>query len=255
MPSTGHAAPQQHQAPFGGSVQMHPSGDGGAGHEEAHDGADHGNVQASASAAAPLFSHYAEGAGDGAAAPVQKKEKLPEGQEGFEKMWGNHPHNYQSDESQNTSSEDLLKGEGLPAWIGNTCAVRLSTMLNRSGFPITPQKTKAAGITRAPTYSSKTKQYYILAASEMWQYLMKNFRAADITFPPSGIYKKAEDFQAAFDKDIRPIVAARKGIVAFEKIFGYGGTGHVDLFDGETLSDAGNWYPSQKLHLWYTVVP
>ena len=127
-------------------------------------------------------------------------------------------------------------------------------MLNNSGFPITPEKTKAAGIARAPTYSKKTKHYYILAASEMWNYISKNFRKADHTFPPSGIYKDADAFQAAYDKEIKPIVSAGKGIVAFETIFGYGGTGHVDLHDGESLSDAPNWYPCKRLHLWNIVV-
>jgi hypothetical protein len=128
-------------------------------------------------------------------------------------------------------------------------------MLNKLGFRITPAKTAAAGIKRKPSYSRKTKEYYILAASEMWQYMAKNFRKADKIFPGDKSYKDAAEFDAAFEKDIKPIVASRKGIVAFEKIYGYGGTGHVDLFDGEKLSDAGNWYPCQKVHLWYIVVP
>lgn len=186
---------------------------------------------------------------------VQRKESLGAGKETFDSMWAAHPHNYQDDESQNTASADLLKEQGLPDWLGNTCAVRLSTMLNRTGHEITPQKTKAAGLSRAPMFSKATKQYYIVAASEMWTYLAKNFRKADIEFPATGIYKDADAFTAAYDKDIKPIVSARKGIVAFETIFGYGGTGHVDLFNGEGLSDAPNWYPCKRLHLWYIDVP
>lgn len=186
---------------------------------------------------------------------VQRKEVLPTGKDQFSQMWDAHPHNYQADESQNQSSADLLEEQGLPDWIGNTCAVRLSTMLNNMGYTITPEKTKAAGMSRPPTYSKKTKQYYILAASEMWNYISKNFRKADQTFPPAGIYKDAESFQAAYDKEIRPIIAERKGVVAFETIFGYSGTGHVDIFSGEALSDAPNWYPCKRLHLWYSVTP
>ncbi len=186
---------------------------------------------------------------------VRKKEKLPQGKEGFDKMWAAHPHNYQDDPSQNTESADLLEEIGLPTnW--NTCAIRLSIMLNKLGLTITPAKVKAAGIVRRPYYSRKTKQYYILSAKEMWTYLSKNFRKADAIFPAAGkTYKDAQAFRAGFEKDIEPIVKARKGIVAFEKIFGYGGTGHVDVFDGLTLSDAPNWYPSMRVHLWYVVVP
>ncbi len=186
---------------------------------------------------------------------VRKKEKLPKGEEGFEKMWASHPHNYQDDPSQNTDSAALLESIGLPTdW--NTCAIRLSVMLNKIGLTITPAKVKAAGIARAPYYSKKTKHYYILSAKEMWTYLSKNFRKADAIFPgPAKTYKDAEAFQAGFKKDIEPIVKSRKGIVAFEKIFGYGGTGHVDLFDGLKLSDAPDWYPSMRVHLWYVVVP
>lgn len=195
------------------------------------------------------------GAASGTASVVQRKEVLPTGKDQFSQMWENHPHNYQSDESQNTQSADLLEEQGLPAWLGNTCAVRLSTMLNRMGLHITPEKTKAAGLTRAPMYSKKTKEYYIIAASEMWTYLSKNFRKADFDAPASGAYKDAAAFEAGFNSDIKPQLAGRKGIVAFETIFGYGGTGHVDLFDGEALSDAANWYPSKKIHLWYISVP
>lgn len=186
---------------------------------------------------------------------VQRKEALPAGPEGFDKLWDAHPHNYQQDESKNTASTDLLDEQGLPGWIANTCACRLSTMLNESGYLITPEKTKAAGLQRPPTYSKKTRHYYILAAAEMWTYLSKNFRKADQEFPQGGAFKNADDFQAAFDKDIKPIVSARKGIVAFETIFSYGGTGHVDLFSGEALSDSPSWYPSKRLHLWYIDVP
>ncbi|MCS6915747.1 MAG: T6SS effector amidase Tae4 family protein [Myxococcales bacterium] len=211
------------------------------------------DIRSNPAAAASLFSHMA--AETGSPVQMQRQDRLPKGEEGFAQMWAAHPHNYLPDESQNTSSEELLEEEGLPGWIGNTCAVRLSVMLNQMGLTITPDKTRAAGIRRAPMYSRKTKQYYILGANEMWTYLAKNFRRADQVFPATGLYKDASSFQEAFDKEIRPIVSARKGIVAFETIFGYSGTGHVDIFDGETLSDAPGWYPCKKLHLWYVVVP
>ena len=184
----------------------------------------------------------------------QTKEALPVGEEGFAKMWEAHPHNYQDDDEQNTSSDEVRDEQGLPSYLENTCAIRLSVMLNGTGHAITPAKTRAAGITRAPTYSKKTKQYYIVSAKEMWTYLQKNFRAADIEFPKGKRFKDAEEFQATFDAEVKPLLDGKQGIVAFDKIFSYGGTGHVDLFNGEALSDANGWYPSQHIMLWYISV-
>ncbi len=197
------------------------------------------------------------GAKGGGAAGVQlkpTKEQLPTGEEGFAQMWDAHPHNYQDDDSENTSSEEVREEQGLPSYLENTCAIRLSVMLNGTGHAITPAKTKAAGITRAPTYSKKTKQYYIVSAKEMWTYLQKNFRAADVEFPKGRRFKDEEDFQTSFESEIKPLLAGKQGIVAFDKIFSYGGTGHVDLFNGEALSDASNWYASQHIMLWYISV-
>jgi hypothetical protein len=173
----------------------------------------------------------------------------------FSKMWDAHPHNSAGTDGQNTKSSDLLADIGLPTdW--NTCAIRMSVMLNKIGQRITLQKVKAAGIARAPYFSKKTKQYYILAAKEMWTYLSKTFRKADVVFPKSGKpFKDGDEFRQSFDEDIKPLVQGRKGIVAFEKIFTYSGTGHVDLFDGEALSDSDMWYPSMRLHIWYCDVP
>jgi len=196
--------------------------------------------------------------GGGRSEPIQLKSKLPEGEEGFEEMWEAHPHNYQDDESENTSSEEVREEHGLPSYLANTCAIRLSIMLNKmgEGTKITPKKTAAAGLKRKPHYSKKTKGYYIVAASEMWQYLAKHFRKADALFPKSGKWKSSEEFTKAFEEGespIKDIVGSKKGIVAFEKIYGYSGTGHVDIFDGKTLSDASEWYPCKRLHLWYVV--
>ncbi|HOU53115.1 MAG TPA: T6SS effector amidase Tae4 family protein [Myxococcota bacterium] len=187
-----------------------------------------------------------------------RKKPLPKD---FGKMWEAHPHNYQEhwtaqggDPSQDTASADLLGEVGLPTnW--NTCAIRLSRMLNRIGERITPARTQAAGLKRKPYWSRKTQEYLILAAGEMWTYLQKTYRKADATFPAKGRYPDAQAFQKDFDRTIKPLLKGRKGIVAFDKIFGYGGTGHVDLFDGERLSDAPGWYPSERLMLWYVVVP
>jgi hypothetical protein len=192
--------------------------------------------------------------GQGVQLKPAKKESFGQGEDVFQQMWEAHPHNYMSDDEQNTSSEEVREEHGLPDYLENTCAIRLSIMLNATGHTITPQKTAAAGLTRKPHYSKKTKQYYIVAAKEMWTYLEKNFRAADVEFPPGGKrFKDAEEFQSTFDSTVKPLLDGKQGIVAFDKIFTYGGTGHVDLFNGEQLSD-GSWYACQKLKLWYISV-
>ena len=180
---------------------------------------------------------------------------LPEGDAGFSSVWNAHPHDYKPDPTQNTSSEEVREEHGMPSVFQNTCACRLSVMLNGTGNPITPAKTRAAGIARAPFYSEKTKQYYIIAANEMWAYLSRHFRGPDVVFPARGEYRTAEEFDAVFMTEIIPHIIGRKGIVAFETIFGYGGTGHVDVFDGATLSDSNTWYACHRLRLWYVVVP
>lgn len=173
----------------------------------------------------------------------------------IEEMWAAHPHNYQDDASQNTSSEDVQEAAGWdPNQYGNTCAIRLSAMLNKLGgaYMITPAKAVAAGIPRNRViYAKKQKWYYLLAASEIATYVGSTLGNPSKTWPASGRYKDDQAFQAAFDKDIRPVISGKKGIVFFDKIFGYSGTGHVDIFDGEKLSDAANWYPSKGLRVWY----
>lgn len=200
------------------------------------------------------------GGGLGSAAPsasergydVQfKKNDLPKGDEAFAEMWANHPHNHQEDETQNTDSSTVLDENGLPAEFANTCAIRLSIMLNGIGQTITPAKTKAAGIERKPHYSKKTKQYYLLGAAEVWKYITNTFRKPDVTFPAKGRFKNAEEYDKGFEEQIKPAIAGKHGIVAFDKIFTYSGTGHMDLFDGEKLSDSPMWYQSQRVELWY----
>ena len=100
-------------------------------------------------------------------------------------------------------------------------------------------------------YSKKTGFYYILSAKEMWLYMSANFGAPHQSWPKSGAFKDSADFQKNFDSTIKPVVSARKGVVAFDKIFGYSGTGHVDIFDGEKLSDSPSWYGCQRLKVWY----
>ena len=196
-------------------------------------------------------------AGGAAGGAVQMRRQLPKGEGEFHEMWEAHPHNDGEGGAADTSDEELRGEHGLPEAFQHTCAIRLSIMLNGSGERITPARVRAAGIERPPHYSRTTKQYYLRAASEVLKYLTKFYRKADVIFPPDGgRYKAREDFEEVFKSTIRPAIEAGKGIVAFEKLLtGYTGSGHMDVFDGMSLSDSEMWYPCQRLHLWYVAVP
>ena len=172
----------------------------------------------------------------------------------FDKVWDAHPHNYQADEGQNTASDDVNKAAGFdPSAYPNTCAIRMSVMWNKLGgeYKITKAKGLQAGLAPGRVfYSKKQDWHYILSAKEMWTYVSHHFGKPHKTFPNGKRFKSAEEFDAAFEKEIKPYVTSRQGIVAFDKIFGYGGSGHVDVFNGEQLSDSPTWYQCAQIKLW-----
>lgn len=180
---------------------------------------------------------------------VRRRGLFPE----FEKMWKAHPRNNGSAESVSSRTVNSDQGWDPDQW-ANTCAIRVSVMLNTLGgeHKITKEKAVAAGLKSSRVfYSRKTKWYYLLAASEIAQYVAHHQGKPSVTFPKSTRYKDAQAYNADFDTKMAPAINGKKGFVFFDKIFGYSGTGHVDVFDGMTLSAASSWYPSQALKLWY----
>ncbi|TNF38103.1 MAG: hypothetical protein EP329_01410 [Deltaproteobacteria bacterium] len=180
---------------------------------------------------------------------VRKKGLLGE----FEAMWKAHPHNNGSANDQSAGEVNQAQGWDPGQW-ANTCALRISVMLNTLGgeHKITKDKAVAAGIPKGRVfYSAKTKWYYLLAASEIAQYVAHHQGKPSAVWPVSGRYKDANAFEKDFKDKVEPVVSGKKGFVFFDKIFGYSGSGHVDLFEGTTLSAAHHWYPSQALKVWY----
>ena len=192
-----------------------------------------------------------------------------QGEQDFEKMWANHPHNYQADASQNTSSDALRTELGLKeSDASNTCALRMSVMFNRlgGGHELTHEKGRAAGLDKmrdAGLYMPKindkqtanTNDRAILSAKEMWTYIEHKRGRPDLVFPAPGSgrsdrYKTEEDARQGVE-ELKKQLTGKKGFIAFDKIFGYSGSGHIDLFDGQTLSDAGDFYPSQQIKIWF----
>jgi hypothetical protein len=127
-------------------------------------------------------------------------------------------------------------------------------MFNGMGgkYAITRKKAAKVGIKRSRVpYSKKTKHYYIVSAREMWKYVTHWFGKPHQQFPKRGRYKTEAKATTGVEKEVMPVAKSKKGIVAFEKIYGYSGSGHVDIFNGETLSDSDMWYPSKRIKLWY----
>lgn len=198
----------------------------------------------------------------------------PQGEEAFASMWENHPHNYLPDASQNTDSGDLNEELGFKRdQFANTCALRLSTMLNRMGgeYAITVDKAKAAGLDKmrqGGLYLPRAKDpktesqddRVIVSAREMWTYLEHHMGKPDQVWPPTGRNLKRKDAEAAA-AEVEAAVQGKKGFIAFDNLqlqdengqfSGYGGSGHVDIFDGGQLSD-GSFYPAQRILVWYVV--
>lgn len=198
----------------------------------------------------------------------------PKGEEAFEQMWANHPHNYLPDSTQNTASADLNQELGFARdQFENTCALRMSTMLNRMGgeFRITREKALAAGLDKmrpSGMYLPKAKDpkteseddRVIVSAKEMWTYMEKTMGPPDLAWPPRGRNLKRADAAKAAE-EAKTTVQGRKGFIAFDNLqlqdengqyTGYGGSGHVDIFDGGQLSD-GSFYPCQRILVWFVV--
>jgi hypothetical protein len=201
----------------------------------------------------------------------------PEGEAAFADMWASHPHNYLSDSSlgENTESGDLNESLGFGRdQFANTCALRMSTMLNRMGngeHRITADKAKAAGLDKMrqgglylPKANDKetaaTDDRVIVAAKEMWTYLEHHYGPPDQVWPPRGRNLKRADAEKAAE-EAQAAVTGKKGFIAFDNLqlqdesgqfTGYGGSGHVDIFDGGQLSD-GSFYPAQRIMVWYVV--
>ena len=196
----------------------------------------------------------------------------PQGEEAFAEMWAAHPHNYLPDSSQNTDSGDLNEELGFErdTW-ENTCAVRMSTMLNRMGgeYAITPEKAIAAGLgemrsgglylprAKDPRTES-TQDRIIVSAREMIAYLDHHMGEPDRAFPEEGRHIMRADAENA-TSEVESALTGRKGFICFDKMrlkdangewSGYGGSGHVDIFDGTQLSD-GSIYAAQRVLIWY----
>lgn len=99
------------------------------------------------------------------------------------------------------------------AW-NNTCAVRMSYVLNESGTRIP--------YIEAETVSGADKRWYFFRIRNMITFLKKRWGAPEVlAYPPAG----------------GGPLAGRKGLILFEVSGWSDATGHATLFDGRTCYD------------------
>jgi len=129
-----------------------------------------------------------------------------------------------------------------PAY-GNTCAVRMSYALNRSGLKMGTAPSNDGDVTAPDGYK------YWIRVSDLKPHLIKQFKGADeeLTIPliPAALIKDVPAMQQKYIERRRLVqawldakLAGRHGIVVFN-VTGWGdATGHFTLWDGKSLAYA-----------------
>ena len=139
----------------------------------------------------------------------------------FANWWNNFP---------SGSIDDVKKkigGKVYADWITNSCAIRMSRVMNYSGFPISYQKEK--------TISGGDKKWYYFRIKDLKPFIESQLGAPDFTFHPS--YDMSE-------------FSSLKGIILFDVKVWPDATGHFTLWDGRTCKDKCYFDEASKVYLW-----
>lgn len=118
------------------------------------------------------------------------------------------------------SQADLYKEIGWDAFVGNpnygnTCAVRMSLALLKSGHEVNPGSHRIlAGAYKGKRLQVNMSKLADLLAEDRW-------------------FGRPETLSSP---DVSAALAARRGIIAFHGIPGYAGGGHIDLIDTNSAS-------------------
>ncbi|MBX2846995.1 MAG: type VI secretion system amidase effector protein Tae4 [Acidiferrobacterales bacterium] len=108
----------------------------------------------------------------------------------------------------------------------NLCAVRLSYVLNKSGFKVPKQGSK--------TVSGKNGDWYLYRVHDLIKYLTNVFGLPDVTFVAPSSEK----------------LSTQKGILVFEVDEWGDATGHATIWNGIGCSDSCYFETSKQAHLW-----
>jgi hypothetical protein len=137
--------------------------------------------------------------------------------------------------------DQMLKGRFKRLYLNpayeNTCAVRMSYALNRSGLPLGKAPSKDGDVDASDGY------LYWIRVSDLSPYLQKQFKGADeeLVLPaiPATLINDNAALSVRFKARVKLAedwlaskLAGRRGIVVFNVGGWFGATGHFTLWDG-----------------------
>lgn len=141
----------------------------------------------------------------------------------FESLWSNYPNDHDPE-----AVKRMIGGRVNLPWITNTCTIRMSYALNRSGSPIPKRHPLLSTVAGGDGY------WYAFRVRELRRYLEHDFKAPDVT----GTAKSKDDFHG------------REGIIMFDVEGWSDATGHFDVWNGSATKHAQYWELAKAVYLW-----
>ena len=140
----------------------------------------------------------------------------------FQQMWNAFP----KGDVDNVKSK--IGGKVDADWINNTCAIRVSRVLNYSGNSVPFKK--------GETISGKDKKWYFYRVRNLRPFIESIYGAPDVTL------------RSPFD---RKELKKHKGIIQFDETNFSDATGHFTLWNGTTCADQCYFDQAGVVHIWY----
>jgi hypothetical protein len=162
--------------------------------------------------------------------PVQIKipRNAPVSEELFSKLWDAYPLGEPGDVKK------MIGGKVDEPWVDNTCPIRLSFALNQSGFSVHSNSFMH-------TLKGADGNHYAFRLSEFITFLR-------ITFGKPTLH--ASRTQDESPDKLRDAVAGHKGIIVFIVKTWTDATGHVDLWDGQSVKFEEHFFEASDVYLW-----
>lgn len=139
----------------------------------------------------------------------------------FNQWWSNYP----AGEAEEVKKQ--IGGKVNAGWIDNTCAIRISRVLNYSGFEIP--------YTQGETISGADGKWYFYRIRNLRPYLESKLGAPNYTFSPP--YDMTE-------------ISKLKGFIHFDVKVWRDATGHFDLWNGNTCAHACYFDKASSISIW-----
>jgi hypothetical protein len=161
-------------------------------------------------------------------AHVHHRIAVPISDQFFSKLWDTYP------QGEADAVKAQIGGSINAAWVVNTCPIRLSRALNYSGHPV-------FGNSNLLTLRGSDKKQYSFRLSEFIGYLKQTFG-----HPTISVTRAPGDDGTLLQQAIR----GHKGIVVFIVKSWTDATGHVDLWDGESVKHEAHFDRASAVYLW-----